>query len=217
MSEIVRWGIIGCGNVTEVKSGPAFQKAARLGAGGRHAPRPEEGRRLRPEARRAALLRPRRGFDRRCRGGRGLRRDASLVPLSARAPGRRRRQSLPGREADGHDPCGVPADGRGVPRQGPAALRRVLPARAAALPPRARTAAGRESSGRSRPCTSCSTTCWPWASRRKAGGSTRKWRGPASSTTWPRTASTCWTSCSGRSPQRPATPRIPAAAIRPRT
>ncbi|WP_409415353.1 Gfo/Idh/MocA family protein [Flavobacterium sp. PS2] len=25
--EIVRWGIIGCGNVTEVKSGPAFQKA----------------------------------------------------------------------------------------------------------------------------------------------------------------------------------------------
>src|SRR5512141_2946383 len=23
----VRWGIIGCGNVTEVKSGPAFQKA----------------------------------------------------------------------------------------------------------------------------------------------------------------------------------------------
>lgn len=28
MSEIVRWGIIGCGNVTEVKSGPAFQKAA---------------------------------------------------------------------------------------------------------------------------------------------------------------------------------------------
>ena len=25
----VRWGIIGCGNVTEVKSGPAFQKAER--------------------------------------------------------------------------------------------------------------------------------------------------------------------------------------------
>mgnify|MGYP001770102806 CR=1 FL=1 len=24
----VHWGIIGCGNVTEVKSGPAFQKAA---------------------------------------------------------------------------------------------------------------------------------------------------------------------------------------------
>ena len=23
----VRWGIIGCGDVTEVKSGPAFQKA----------------------------------------------------------------------------------------------------------------------------------------------------------------------------------------------
>ncbi len=25
----VRWGIIGCGAVTEVKSGPGFQKAAR--------------------------------------------------------------------------------------------------------------------------------------------------------------------------------------------
>jgi 1,5-anhydro-D-fructose reductase (1,5-anhydro-D-mannitol-forming) len=28
MAETIRWGIIGCGNVTEVKSGPAFQKAA---------------------------------------------------------------------------------------------------------------------------------------------------------------------------------------------
>jgi 1,5-anhydro-D-fructose reductase (1,5-anhydro-D-mannitol-forming) len=24
----IRWGIIGCGDVTEVKSGPGFQKAA---------------------------------------------------------------------------------------------------------------------------------------------------------------------------------------------
>lgn len=28
MSKTIRWGIIGCGNVTEVKSGPAFQKAS---------------------------------------------------------------------------------------------------------------------------------------------------------------------------------------------
>src|ERR1043165_6013444 len=27
MNDKVRWGIIGCGDVTEVKSGPAFQKA----------------------------------------------------------------------------------------------------------------------------------------------------------------------------------------------
>ena len=27
-SKIIRWGIIGCGDVTEVKSGPAFQKVA---------------------------------------------------------------------------------------------------------------------------------------------------------------------------------------------
>ncbi len=25
---VVRWGILGCGDVTEVKSGPGFQKAA---------------------------------------------------------------------------------------------------------------------------------------------------------------------------------------------
>ena len=25
--DLVQWGIIGCGNVTEVKSGPGFQKA----------------------------------------------------------------------------------------------------------------------------------------------------------------------------------------------
>ena len=25
--DFVRWGIVGCGNVTEVKSGPGFQKA----------------------------------------------------------------------------------------------------------------------------------------------------------------------------------------------
>lgn len=29
MKDIIRWGIIGCGQVTEVKSGPAFQKARR--------------------------------------------------------------------------------------------------------------------------------------------------------------------------------------------
>lgn len=29
MKEIIRWGIIGCGDVTEVKSGPGFQKARR--------------------------------------------------------------------------------------------------------------------------------------------------------------------------------------------
>ena len=26
--ELIHWGIIGCGNVTEVKSGPAFNKVA---------------------------------------------------------------------------------------------------------------------------------------------------------------------------------------------
>ena len=26
-SQVIRWGIVGCGDVTEVKSGPGFQKA----------------------------------------------------------------------------------------------------------------------------------------------------------------------------------------------
>jgi 1,5-anhydro-D-fructose reductase (1,5-anhydro-D-mannitol-forming) len=29
----IRWGIIGCGDVTEVKSGPGFQKAANSALG----------------------------------------------------------------------------------------------------------------------------------------------------------------------------------------
>ena len=28
ITKTIRWGIIGCGNVTEVKSGPAYQKTA---------------------------------------------------------------------------------------------------------------------------------------------------------------------------------------------
>ena len=38
--DFVQWGIIGCGNVTEVKSGPGFQKAEGSRAGCGHAPRP---------------------------------------------------------------------------------------------------------------------------------------------------------------------------------
>ena len=47
---------------------------------------------------------------------RRLHRDAALEPLRARAEGRRRRQAVPGREADGDESRGVPSDGRGVPR-----------------------------------------------------------------------------------------------------
>ena len=35
--EKVRWGIIGCGDVTEVKSGPAFQKVEKFRVGCRYA------------------------------------------------------------------------------------------------------------------------------------------------------------------------------------
>ncbi len=39
----VRWGIVGCGAVTEVKSGPAFAKVTGFVAGGRHASRCRQG------------------------------------------------------------------------------------------------------------------------------------------------------------------------------
>ena len=61
----IRWGIIGCGDVTEVKSGPAFQQAqgSELVAGDAAARR--AGGRLRAPPRRAALVRRRRRADRR--------------------------------------------------------------------------------------------------------------------------------------------------------
>ena len=33
----IRWGIIGCGDVTEVKSGPGFREGERVATGGGHA------------------------------------------------------------------------------------------------------------------------------------------------------------------------------------
>ena len=36
-SQVIRWGIVGCGDVTEVKSGPGFQKAEGSALGRRDA------------------------------------------------------------------------------------------------------------------------------------------------------------------------------------
>jgi hypothetical protein len=40
----VKWGIIGCGDVTEVKSGPAFNKVLNSTLAGRYAPGRRKGR-----------------------------------------------------------------------------------------------------------------------------------------------------------------------------
>ena len=52
----IRWGIIGCGDVTEVKSGPAFQKAEGSALRGGDAAARRSGRRLRAPPRGAALV-----------------------------------------------------------------------------------------------------------------------------------------------------------------
>lgn len=60
MDRTLRWGLIGCGDVTEVKSGPALQRAEGsqlVAVASRH---PRTRRRLGPAPRRAALARQRR-------------------------------------------------------------------------------------------------------------------------------------------------------------
>jgi len=83
--EPVRWGIIGCGNVTEVKSGPGFQKADR--------------------SRLVAVMRR----DRAKAEDYARRHGVPRVHDSADAL-----QAVPCREADGDDARRVRADERGV-------------------------------------------------------------------------------------------------------
>ena len=108
---IIRWGIIGCGDVTEVKSGPGFQKAdgsALVAVMRRDRAKAED------FARRHGVPRVHAHAD-------DLIKDPDVdavyvaTPPSShcesRAQSRRGRQALPRREADGDQPRGVPADG----------------------------------------------------------------------------------------------------------
>ncbi len=52
----VRWGIIGCGDVTEVKSGPGFQKASGSSLVAVMAPQRRIGRGLCPPPQRTPLV-----------------------------------------------------------------------------------------------------------------------------------------------------------------
>ena len=139
--DTIRWGMIGCGDVAEVKSGPALQKAegsALVAVMRRERAKAED------YARRHNVPRVHGEAD-------ALIHDPDVdavyiaTPPSShcepRAEGRGRGQALPGREADGDESRRVPSHGRGVPRRADAAMGRVLPARAAALPESARAAA----------------------------------------------------------------------------
>jgi 1,5-anhydro-D-fructose reductase (1,5-anhydro-D-mannitol-forming) len=117
----VRWGIIGCGDVTEVKSGPAFRRVpgATLSSvsASSHAgatPRLHAGPRLRRAPRHRALDRRRRGGHRGRRRRRRLRRHAAIEPPRLRAAGRRGRQAGVRREAHGPRPRGGRGDGGGL-------------------------------------------------------------------------------------------------------
>lgn len=73
----VNWGIVGCGNVCERKSGPAMYKTPHSALAAVMRRRRGEGGRLRTAPQRAEKLHRRRGADRRPGGGHRLRGHAS--------------------------------------------------------------------------------------------------------------------------------------------
>ncbi len=126
MNETIRWGIIGVGDVTEVKSGPGFQQAehSELVAVMRR-----DGDKAKDYAERhgvAALVRRRRGADRRPGRGRRLRRHPAGFASALHEAGGSGRQTRLGREADGAQLCRVPADDRRLPAGECAAVGRLL-------------------------------------------------------------------------------------------
>ena len=139
--ETIRWGIIGCGDVAEVKSGPGFQKAdgsALVAVMRRDRAKAED------YARRHNV--PRVHGD-----ARRSHRDADVDAVYIATPPSSHCE-LALKVAAAGKPClvekpmamnhaRVPADGRGVPRGQRAALGRLLPPRAAAVPESARAAA----------------------------------------------------------------------------
>ena len=140
---VVRWGIIGCGAVTEVKSGPAYRQVP--------------GFALQAVMRRNAALAEdyarRHGVPRWTDDADAIIRaddiDAVYIATATghapalRAAGRRRRQAVLRREADGTHAGGMRPDECGLPRRRRAAVRRLLPAFAAAVRAGGRLAARR--------------------------------------------------------------------------
>ena len=138
----IRWGIIGCGDVTEVKSGPGFSKARPVRT--LVAVMRRDGALAADYARRHGVARWHDDADAIMRAP-----DIDAVYVATHTDSHRDyvlRCAAAGkpvlrREADGDGSRPVPRDDRRVPRGRGAAVGRLLPARAAAVPEGARTGA----------------------------------------------------------------------------
>ncbi len=127
MSGVVRWGIIGCGDVVKRKSGPAFQRAERSDLVAV----------MRRSADLAEAFATEHGVPHwttdagelidRCRRGRGLHRLAAGDPPRLRPSRLRRRQAVSGGETDRPFIGGMPGDDRRVRGARHPAVRVVLP------------------------------------------------------------------------------------------
>ena len=126
--ERVRWGIIGVGDVTERKSGPAFYKAPHSELVAVMRRNGDKARDYRRAPRGAEVVRRRRCAHRRSRRRRGLHLDPTRHAQGIHPEGRGRRQTGVLREADGPQPRRVPRDDRGVRRRRRSALGGVLSA-----------------------------------------------------------------------------------------
>ena len=213
----LRWGIIGCGDVTEVKSGPGFQKA--------------EGSALvavmRRDVAKARDYARRHGVPRVHERADDLIQDPEVdavyiatppsthceLALAVAAAGKPCLVEKP--MALTHAECLRMVDGFAA-RSG-SALGRLLPARSSPVPAGARPAGGCRHRARRRRSTSRSRRRSPPARRRPAGASTQRSQAPGCSSTSPHTASTCSTSWSVRSPRCRGLPPTPAALTRRRT
>ena len=139
----VRWGMIGCGDVAEVKSGPAFAKArgsALVAVMRRDRSKAED------FARRHGIPRVHSTAEAAdCRSGcrRNLHCDAARQPLRSRVSGCSGPEALSGREADGEELSRMRSDAPGVRNGCRAVVGGVLSARPAAIPDDPRLVASR--------------------------------------------------------------------------
>ena len=144
--QTIQWGMIGCGDVTEVKSGPALQKAtgSALVAVMRRDRAKAEDYARRHDVPRVHTRAEELFADPEVR--RRLYRNAAVEPLRSCVESGGCRQAMSGRKADGAESRRMRADDRGIPRPSTASLGGLLPARAAAVPESARAPAWRRRS-----------------------------------------------------------------------
>ncbi len=217
----IRWGMIGCGDVTERKSGPGFGKAehSELVAVMRR-----NGALAADYARRHSVQRwhdDADGDHRREGHRRRLHRYAYGHALRLHVALRRGRQTRVRGKADGDESRRVSRHDRCLPRRRGSAVGRLLPARAAALSRRPRSRCSRHHRRRahgrlaSLPATPRRRSVR--GRRRSLAGQSRFVRAAASSSRAHATRWTSWTSCSGRSWMSGRSPATRRARTDPKT